>query len=493
MNGPHCPPLRRHLSQQPRSLSLNLSVRCGTPYLHFDSDPNPSARPRYAVETELRFPLLLTSTSPPRQLSSLFYGPSLSLAARYLLLAAAPSPRSSPTRLPRHSMSNTKKSDGLHFNKRKREDSAGGSVGTATTARAPASVQQTPWQGVLATLGTGVYPSLPPTVLAHFHAKGLSDYKAAQLGLARAVATQSNFGLRSSNDAVASVVSNSLKVPSFQALKGAESVPEDASCVEVKDKLEKEIALVQRTATTYLTTLYDAQVALFKAKLDITAGSDALAASLSEYAQQLLTNADDPDPTVWQPCVTLIKAAYLAETRNLKLEYTAILVKEHDDLRAKADAIAVAEQDAVMTDSTAPVVDTVVSSLKLLLPAALAELKKKDDAAAAQKAKPSNEASSSKPHPKGPKASSSSSTKAPPTKTQRKDHHGRNDSRAGSRNSQNSASTSNSNARQSTSKDRSNGKKGGSGRDVERTEKAKSAGKKKQKSKRSESPDSGSD
>ncbi|KAJ6567657.1 hypothetical protein DFH09DRAFT_1081104 [Mycena vulgaris] len=396
-------------------------------------------------------------------------------------------------------MSNTKKFDGLHFNKRKREDSAGGSVGTATTyasagskqsaaaasARAPASVQQTPWQGVLATLGTGVYPSLPPTVLAHFHAeyaKGLSDYKAAQLGLARA-----------GRDSVQFRTPFDLKVPSFQALKGAESVPEDASCVEVKDKLEKEIALVQRTATTYLTTLYDAQVALFKAKLDITAGSDALAASLSEYAQQLLTNADDPDPTVWQPCVTLIKAAYLAETRNLKLEYAAILVKEHDDLRAKADAIAVAEQDAVMTDSTAPVVDTVVSSLKLLLPAALAELKKKDDAAAAQKAKPSNEASSSKPHPKGPKASSSSSTKAPPTKTQRKDHHGRNDSRAGSRNSQNSASTSNSNARQSTSKDRSNGKKGGSGRDVERTEKAKSAGKKKQKSKRSESPDSGSD
>ncbi|KAJ7870156.1 hypothetical protein B0H14DRAFT_3440204 [Mycena olivaceomarginata] len=88
--------------------------------------------------------------------------------------------------------------------KRRREDTAGGSIPTATfysDGTLPSTIMATVWQGIYNDLVAGKHAIPSPHMVSNFaeiHLKSLNDYKGAQSSLQRATATSNGFALSSS-------------------------------------------------------------------------------------------------------------------------------------------------------------------------------------------------------------------------------------------------------------------------------------------------------
>ncbi|KAJ6630638.1 hypothetical protein B0H10DRAFT_1938837 [Mycena sp. CBHHK59/15] len=304
-------------------------------------------------------------------------------------------------------MASSSKFASLHFNKQKHEDSAGEPRPLSQLAhmlRSPIRPSPDQRQCILNVIAASGTLEPPPTALEWFreiYSVSLLDYKSSQTALQKAVATQSKFGLSSSNGAVPVVISHHIKLPVHQPLKGAKGTVDDTRVVEAKTALERH---GQRYDYCY-------QVEHFQAQVNITMCADKFVATLTTYAKRIFQSTGDADLTSWQPCIALVKPAFLAKIKTLKLEFVAHLDKEFAAREAKADAVATARADTEMAEATKPIADIVTEKIKLLLPQAIVKENKKSTKQV--KPLPSNEAaSSSKATASKPKPSTLSTTKS---------------------------------------------------------------------------------
>ncbi|KAJ6495027.1 hypothetical protein C8R45DRAFT_899835 [Mycena sanguinolenta] len=263
---------------------------------------------------------------------------------------------------------------GVNFNKNKRKRTSTGddvsttaskASGRATPALAATIVTQRtdPFERVIQSLVDRGIPVPPPTALQHMRqtcSEAVSNYKNAHVTLQKAVTTHQKFAMASSNGTPVSSVLNHLKLPPHQTLTGVPDVMGDERVAAAMAASEKDIATARATATTLLTTVYAVQVEKAQELVEVPRCADALASTLNEYCVRIITRAGDPDTTVWQPCVSAIKAAFTDELKAVRFEFTARLDKEAMAKEAKAHAIETARADAEMADANRPI-DEIVS------------------------------------------------------------------------------------------------------------------------------------
>ncbi|KAJ7929435.1 hypothetical protein B0H13DRAFT_1596238, partial [Mycena leptocephala] len=259
---------------------------------------------------------------------------------------------------------------GVISNKRKRT-STGEDVSTAQKASGRATpVQATtivtqradPFERTIQSLVDRGISVPPPTSLQHMRqlcSEAVTNYKNAHVTLQKAVTTHQKFATASSNGTPVSSVVNHLKLPPHQTLNGVPDVMGDERVVAALASSEKDIATARTSTTTLLTTVYAVQVEKALELVDVPKCADALASALNEYCVRIITRAGDLDTTVWQPCVSAIKAAFTDEFKAVRFEFTARLDKEAMAKEAKAHAVETARADAEMADANRPIEEIV--------------------------------------------------------------------------------------------------------------------------------------
>jgi hypothetical protein len=244
----------------------------------------------------------------------------------------------------------------LNFNKRKRT-STGNDVSTAQKASGRAtSVQATtvitqctdPFERTIQSLIDCGIPVPPPTSLQHMRqlcSEAVTNYKNAHVTSQKAVATYQKFATALSNGTPISSVVNHLKLPPHQTLTGVPDIMGDGRVAAAMVFSEKDIAMACMSATTLLTTMYPVQVEKALELVDVSKCAETLASALNEYCIRIITRAGDQDTTVWQLCVSAIKAAFTDEFKAVRFEFTACLDKEAMVKEAKVHAVETACAD----------------------------------------------------------------------------------------------------------------------------------------------------
>ncbi|KAJ7760251.1 hypothetical protein DFH07DRAFT_714545, partial [Mycena maculata] len=188
------------------------------------------------------------------------------------------------------------------------------------------------------------------------HLKSLNDYKGAQTALQKAVATNDLFVHSTSNGAtVPALISNHLKLPTYQLVKSATGVDNDPRVVEARDLAANDLTTVAQSATTYLGTVYAVQVKVCKAMINPTNAAERFAEALQSYSGTIISGVGSTDLNRWTPCITMLKAAFLQELEDLNLEFCARQAKAAKAKETKATLVATARQDAEMIDAIKPV------------------------------------------------------------------------------------------------------------------------------------------
>ncbi|KAJ7024737.1 hypothetical protein C8F04DRAFT_968611, partial [Mycena alexandri] len=217
------------------------------------------------------------------------------------------------------------------------------------------------WQGIYRDLVAGKHAVPSPHMVATFaniHLKSLNDYKSAQGSLQRATATYNGFALSAAGGAPA-LVTNHLKLPSYQLVKSAPSVDEDPRVTEALQAATDSLNAVHEAATKHISTVYAVQVEHCRTMTDANACADRFAAELTAYCKDVVANCGLVDTDRYETAVALLKAAYIRELEELAIDFTARLMKNSALKEAKAVTLANARADAEMTDATKPVTETI--------------------------------------------------------------------------------------------------------------------------------------
>ncbi|KAJ7731795.1 hypothetical protein DFH07DRAFT_968614 [Mycena maculata] len=279
----------------------------------------------------------------------------------------------------------------------RRENTAGGSIPTSTfyldgptpsatftvstaannSSAAPKAVSTDQygavWQNIYKELVTGKHAIPSPNMVANFadiHLKSLNDYKGAQSSLQRATAMSNGFNL-SSSGGPPPVVTNHLKLPTYQLVKSAPGVDSDLRVTEMLKTANETLSAVHDAATTLLSTVYTVQMEHCRQQINVGACADRFAADLTAYSRNIVQMSGFEDRDRYMHTVDLLKSAFTRELEDLAIDFTAKLIKSSALKEAKAVTLANARADAVMTDATKPVTDTVGDEVKRLFAAQL--------------------------------------------------------------------------------------------------------------------------
>ncbi|KAJ7758960.1 hypothetical protein DFH07DRAFT_958101 [Mycena maculata] len=284
--------------------------------------------------------------------------------------------------------------------KRRRENTAGGSIPTSTfyndgstssttftSSTAPSNTATGPkavttdqygavWQHIYSELVAGKHAIPSPNMVANFaeiHLKSLNNYKGAQSSLQRATATSNGFSL-SSSGGPPPVVTNHLKLPTYQLVKSAPGVDSDPRVTEALKAASETLSAVHDAATTLLSTVYTVQMEHCRQQINIGACADRFAADLTAYSRNVVHMSGFEDRDRYMHAVDLLKSAFMRELEDLAIDFTAKLIKSSALKEAKAVTLANARADAEMSDATKPVAETIGDEVKRLFAAQLPTL-----------------------------------------------------------------------------------------------------------------------
>ncbi|KAJ7705889.1 hypothetical protein B0H14DRAFT_2647187 [Mycena olivaceomarginata] len=222
--------------------------------------------------------------------------------------------------------------------KRRREDTAGGSIPTSifysdgplpsatfasgNVSAAPKGVMPDQYgavlQGIYNDLVAGKHAIPSPNMVASFaeiHLKSLSDYKGAQSSLQRATTTSNGFALSSSGGAPAVLV------------KSAPGVDDDPQVTEALKAANDSLAAVHNAATKLLSTVYSVQIEHCRQLTNAGACVDRFAADLTVYCQNVVYMSGFEDVNRYETAVAMLKSAFLRELEELAINFTAKLIK----------------------------------------------------------------------------------------------------------------------------------------------------------------------
>ncbi|KAJ7038114.1 hypothetical protein C8F04DRAFT_951555, partial [Mycena alexandri] len=198
---------------------------------------------------------------------------------------------------------------------------------------------------------------------ANIHLKSLNDYKGAQGSLQRATATCNGFA-QSAAGGAPSVVTNHLKLPSYQLVKSAPGVDEDPRVTEALKAANDSLTAVHETATKLLSTVYAVQVEHCRTMTNAGACAERFAADLTAYCKDVVLNSGFEDADRYETAVAMLKSAFIRELEELAIDFTAKLMKTSALKEAKAVTLANARADAEMTDATKPVADMIGEEIR---------------------------------------------------------------------------------------------------------------------------------
>ncbi|KAJ7658035.1 hypothetical protein B0H17DRAFT_992805 [Mycena rosella] len=236
------------------------------------------------------------------------------------------------------------------------------------------------WTKVIAVCNTEMIKVPPPLVLEHFgtiRADALKEYQHAQKQLQKALVTYERFGQACDNGAVPSIVSNAMKVPTLQLLKGTPDVEStDADVVNLKGIATDTCDTARGNAADYVRAIYTAQVADCKQAVHTVKCADRFAADLTAYGKEIIQSAQsDGDVRIWDACILRLRTAFAAELTNLSYDFAAKLRSEALDKETKANAVATA-RTAVETSSAARPIEAILKESTGPLDKRIAELEK---------------------------------------------------------------------------------------------------------------------
>ncbi|KAJ7505025.1 hypothetical protein B0H11DRAFT_1709211, partial [Mycena galericulata] len=260
--------------------------------------------------------------------------------------------------------------------RRRGEDSEDGEVVVKTSGsssrRTAAAQASAPWsfKGLLppfwrrvfddaAEDGDKIPPSTCITKFVEIHTETLQSFRESQTTLQKALQTLDKHNAHSSNGTIPTTVSNNLKLPHIQLVKGVSDVDGDASVTVEKEAAEKKIAEASVAVTTYLGKLYAHQVDLCKKRVNVASASDEFKRRITAYAKSIITAGGGDDDTVWDTVMTGLTSAISDELQNLNFEFVAVMDREAEIKEAKATAVITARADAEMIELTKPVKDLV--------------------------------------------------------------------------------------------------------------------------------------
>ncbi|KAJ7826172.1 hypothetical protein B0H14DRAFT_2595947 [Mycena olivaceomarginata] len=268
---------------------------------------------------------------------------------------------------------NTTASEGGNVLKRRRENSGGDAVVTQTgytvppkltaaakSTAAPPGADKAPksWRRLFEEAEDNGNPVPPPTAireLAEIRETVLRDFRAAQLQVQKAVATNDKFRVTSSTGIIPSVISNTLKLPALQFLKGAEGVVTVPEVADAKATAEKDIATAAASSVKYVSAVYSAQIGAMQSLAHVATVANGFATSIKVYGNSVIQDGGGLDLTIWDSLFVKLKSYLETELQSLNFEFVAALKHEARIKDAKALALSSAKATAEMTDATKPV------------------------------------------------------------------------------------------------------------------------------------------
>ncbi|KAJ7887800.1 hypothetical protein B0H14DRAFT_3430412 [Mycena olivaceomarginata] len=154
-----------------------------------------------------------------------------------------------------------------------------------------------------------------------------------------------------------------------QTLNSVPDVMGDEHVMAAMASSEKDIATARLSATTLLTTVYTVQVEKALELVDIPKCTEVLASALNEYYIHIIIHTGNQDTTVWQLCVSAIKAVFTNEFKVVHFKFTVRLDKEAMVKEAKVHAVEIAHADTEMTDTNRPIEEIVSEKVNVAISA----------------------------------------------------------------------------------------------------------------------------
>ncbi|KAJ7737686.1 hypothetical protein B0H16DRAFT_1425101, partial [Mycena metata] len=186
-----------------------------------------------------------------------------------------------------------------------------------------------------------VPPALVLEEFCNMHDEALKEFQTAQKQYQKALITLERFTQASENDATPAIVSNAIKAPTVQLLKGTPNFEHtDGDTNNVKSIMDEAIAAARKNAVAFLTATYVAQVEHCKSSVDVKACADALASAFKAYAKEIIESAQlDGDVHIWDTCIARLRITFEAELTNLSFDFAAKVRQEAASKEAKANAV----------------------------------------------------------------------------------------------------------------------------------------------------------
>ncbi|KAJ7694916.1 hypothetical protein B0H16DRAFT_1328779, partial [Mycena metata] len=212
----------------------------------------------------------------------------------------------------------------------------------------------------------------PPTILHDFgviHDGALTEYQSAQSQLQKAQVTLERFDQACEGGAVPAIVSNAIKVPHLQLLKGTPDVATtDPDVVLAKTSTHEAIATARKDAIDLCRSTYVAQVIHCKSLVDPVQCADALSAALTDYGRSMINGAPIPgDVHVWDACILRLRNDYAAELTDISYDFVAKLHNEAREKASKANAVSTARAAAETSSAAKPIEDILKDNMQTYL------------------------------------------------------------------------------------------------------------------------------
>ncbi|KAJ7786742.1 hypothetical protein B0H14DRAFT_2400261, partial [Mycena olivaceomarginata] len=183
------------------------------------------------------------------------------------------------------------------------------------------------------------------------------DYQNAQKQLQKSELTAEQFAQATSDGAIPSIVSNAVKLPNLQLLKGTPGVEvTDTDIVLVSKAAKEAIDAARKVAVELGSAVYAVQVAHCKAGVDVTKCADRLAATLKEYSSTIiLSTQSDGDVHIWDVFIQRLRNAFASELIDLSFNFVARVRNEALEKEAKANAVTTARATAETSNTAKPI------------------------------------------------------------------------------------------------------------------------------------------
>ncbi|KAJ6481284.1 hypothetical protein C8R47DRAFT_1135262 [Mycena vitilis] len=156
------------------------------------------------------------------------------------------------------------------------------------------------------------------------------------------------------------IVSNAIKVPHIQLLKGVpDLVGSDADVILAMGIAADAVDAARTVVIEYVCAIYTAQVVHCTEAVDISKCAGNLATALKGYSKEIIETTPNSggDVSIWDACIDRLRTAVTVELTDLSFDFSAKLRTEALERDSKANAVATARAAAETSNAARPLED----------------------------------------------------------------------------------------------------------------------------------------